>query len=275
LPSAPGKPWSKALQAEPSEPREPGPAMMNPAEVANIARVEESLWWFRGMREITFALLDPVVNRRPARRILEAGCGTGFFAAALQQRYRAQVVALDRETEAIRHCRRRPALHPAQGSILALPFPQATFDLVACMDVLPHFAPGQEEGPFAELVRVLRAGGILLLRAAALGAFHSRHSEYVWERQRFTRRRLRELAEKHRLRILRLTYANFFLTPVAFVKFRFYEPLTGQPPASGVRPLTAPLNQLLYLPLAAERLWLSGGLSFPWGQSLFLLAQKS
>ena len=249
--------------------------MINPGEMANIAKAEQSLWWFRGMREISFALLDRVAGAWGAGRVLEAGCGTGYFAGALEQRYAARVVAVDLENEAMRYCRERGAPRPVQASIASLPFPDGTFDVVVSMDVLPHFPPGEEQAPFAELVRVLRRSGFLMLRVSALRIFHSRHSEYVWERQRFTRRRLQELARPHRLRILRLTYANFLLTPVAFLKFRVYEPLTRQAPSSGVHPVGAPLDRLLYLPLALEKLWISKGLSFPWGQSLFLLAQKT
>jgi len=62
---------------------------------------------------------------------------------------------------------------------------------------------------------------------------------------------------------------------VALLKFRVYEPLTRQPPSSGVHPMWPPLDRVLYLPLAMEKVWLSWGLSLPWGQSLFLLAQKT
>ena len=47
--------------------------MMNPAEFANIAQSEQNFWWYRGMRRITFAVLDPVARRRPIRDVLEAG----------------------------------------------------------------------------------------------------------------------------------------------------------------------------------------------------------
>ncbi len=248
--------------------------MINPEEIANIARAEESLWWFRGMRRISFALLDPLVARARPRRILEAGCGAGFFAGALHERYQTPVVAVDLDREAVRHCRQRRAPDPVQASIVALPFADETFELVVSLDVLPHFPRGQEKKPFAELVRVLKPEGYLLIRAAALEVFRSRHSQYVWERQRLTRKRLRRLARANHLRIARLTYANFLLTPAAFLKFRVWEPLARRPPASGIAPVGWLLNGLLYLPLALERLWLQTGLGFPWGQSLFLVAQK-
>jgi len=248
--------------------------MFNPSDFSNIARTEETFWWFRGMRGISFALLDPWMRAGDAVRILEAGCGTGHFAAVLRERYGAQVTAIDLQSEGIRYCRSRRGVTAAQASIAALPFPTGAFDLVTNMDVLVHFPEGQEDAPFAELVRVVRPGGLLFLRASALRVFRSRHSQFTWERQRFTRRRLDALARRHGLDILRLTYANSFLSPVAFVKFRIWEPLTRQPPASGLSPVPAWLDQLLYVPLALERRWISRGGGFPWGQSLYLLGRK-
>ncbi len=248
--------------------------MYNPADFTNLARTEESFWWFRGMREISFALLDPRMPRDRPFRILEAGCGTGHFAAVLRERYGAQVTAIDLESEGLRYCRSRRGIAAAQASIAALPFPGGAFDLVTSMDVIVHFPEGEEAAPFTELVRVLRPGGLLLLRAAALPVFRSRHSAFTWERQRFTRPRLAALAAAHGLEVLRLTYANFFLTPIAFLKFRVWEPLTRRPPASGLVPLPGWLDRLLYLALAAERRRLARGGGFPWGQSLYLLAKK-
>src|SRR5262249_56736679 len=55
------------------------------------------------------------------------------------------------ESDAIHFCRRLGAPSPTQASVASLPFPNETFDLVASMDVLPHFAPGEEATPFAEM----------------------------------------------------------------------------------------------------------------------------
>ena len=249
--------------------------MFNPSEFANIARAEEKLWWFRGMHGITLGLLDPFLRAGHVQRVLEAGCGTGHFAALLCGRYGLpRVTAVDLAPEAIEYCSRRPGLAPVRASVARLPFPNAAFDLALCLDVLPHFPAGKEGAPVAELVRVLRPGGFLLLRAAALRLFRSRHSAYVLEQQRFTRPQLEALVKSQGIRIRRLTYANFLLSPVAFLRFRLWEPLTRQAPASGLEPLPSWLDRLLYTPLALEKQWIAAGGAFPWGQSLVLLGQK-
>ncbi|MBA3320317.1 MAG: methyltransferase type 11, partial [Pyrinomonadaceae bacterium] len=49
---------------------------MQEEDFAYLYALEESFWWFAGMREITAAVLDPVLPRSQDRLILDAGCGT-------------------------------------------------------------------------------------------------------------------------------------------------------------------------------------------------------
>jgi SAM-dependent methyltransferase len=249
--------------------------MMNPAEFANIARAEERFWWYRGMRRIMFRLLDPAVKDRRMGRVLEAGCGTGYFAKAVAERYGAPVYAVDLGAEGLAHGLRMGVERLAQADIAALPFADATFDLALSMDVIVHFPRGEEERPLRELARVLAPGGLLAIRVSALDALRSRHSMFARERQRFTRHRLTHLAARSGLRVLRATYANSLLTPVAWAKFRLWEPILRRPPASGVHPVSRWLDSLLYQPLALESWWIASGRNLPIGQSLILLAEKT
>jgi SAM-dependent methyltransferase len=248
--------------------------MMNPAEFANIARAEQDFWWYRGMRQILFRLLDPLVKKQRFGRTLEGGCGTGHFAKAFTERYGLRVFPVDLGWEGLRHGRRMGVDRLAQADISSLPFPSHAFDLVISLDVIVHFPRGQEDLPVRELARVLAPGGVLAVRVSALDALRSRHSEFAHERQRFTRSRLRSLAERQGLEILRCTYANSLLAPVAFAKFRIYEPLLGIQAQSGVQPVSPWLNRALYLPLEWESRWIGSGRNLPLGQSLILLARK-
>ncbi|MBL8232882.1 MAG: class I SAM-dependent methyltransferase [Bryobacterales bacterium] len=248
--------------------------MMNPAEFANIAALEESFWWFRGMRRILFRLLDPLHAERHPQRVLEAGCGTGHLSRELEKRYGWRMVPLDLAAEGLQYGRSLGIPRMVQGDIAALPFASGAFDAVVSMDVLVHFPPGQEPRPFAEFVRVLRPGGLLILRVSALEILRSRHSRFAHERQRFSRPRLLDLASRHGLRVLRCTYLNSLLFPVALAKFRLYEPLLSSPPESGVQPVAPWLDNLLFQALAMEEKWLGANRNFPVGQSLLLVAEK-
>ena len=248
--------------------------MMNPAEFANIARAEENFWWYRGMRQIMFRVLDPLAAERRFRQVLEAGCGTGHFAKVLQQRYRFPVTAVDLGWEGIHYAREFGLPRLAQADIAALPFLARSFDLVLSMDVIVHFPRGEEDRAMSELVRVLAPGGTLIVRVAALDWLRSRHSGFAHERQRFTKGRLESLATRHGIRVERCTYANALLAPVAFSKFRIWEPISRAAPQSGVQPVAPWLDRLLHFPLSLESRWIGRGGAFPLGQSLILVGRK-
>jgi SAM-dependent methyltransferase len=247
---------------------------MNPLEFQTLVRAERELWWFRGMQKILFRVLDGVSVPTGAVRVLEAGCGTGHFAGLVEKRYGWRVFPVDRSREGLSHGRRAGISRLVQSDVAALPYPPGSFDMVLSLDVLVHFERGDEAKALAEFARVLAPGGKLVLRVAALDALRSRHSAFADERQRFTRKRLSEAVERHGFRILRCTYANALLLPVALARFRLWEPLWGRPPRSGTAPVAPWLDRLLFAPLAFESVCIGAGLDFPAGQSLILVAER-
>jgi ubiquinone/menaquinone biosynthesis C-methylase UbiE len=251
-----------------------GGSGMNPAEFANIAAAEQHFWWYRGMRRILFRMLDPVVRPRRVDRVLEVGCGTGYFAGELRQRYGWRVVALDVGFEGLAFGKRLGVTNLVQADMRSLPCRSESFDAVVSMDVIVHLPRDEEAKPMAEFQRVLKPGGLLVVRVSALDILRSRHSEFAHERQRFTRGRLLRVSAEHGFRPIRCTYANAVLMPVALAKFRLWEPLTRQPPASGVATMAGWLDRLLYSALAIESEWLGRGWNLPIGQSIVLVAEK-
>jgi SAM-dependent methyltransferase len=247
---------------------------MNPGEYVNLDAAEERMWWFRGMKRILLRLLDSLARGGAARDVLEVGCGTGAIARLLQSRYGWRVTPADLSEEGLRHARRDGCERLVRCDALLLPFPDESFDLLLTLDMMVHLEPGQEQAALREFARVLKPGGALVLRAAAFQALWSRHSTYVGERQRYTRSRLRRLAEANGLTIRRATYANCFLLPVAWLKFRVWEPLVNAPVASGVGLGPWWLEASLYAPLALEAQLIGTGLDLPLGQSVVLVAEK-
>ncbi len=248
---------------------------MNPAEFANVARAEHEFWWYRGMREILFRVLDPIARAHRFEQILEAGCGTGHLSKLLQERYGWTMFPLDLSGDGLAYARRLGLGPLTQADIRTLPFRDAAFDALLSMDVIVHLERGREREAMDEFARVLKPGGVLALRVSAFDLLRSRHSEFAHERQRFTRARLAAAAEQAGFRVERVTYLNTLLLPVALFKFRVWEPLTGAAPRSGVEPVARWLDRLLYLPLRIEAGWIGRGGSFPAGQSLLLVARKN
>lgn len=182
--------------------------------------LEENLWWFAGMREITAALLDPVCPPARDRAILDAGCGTGGNLAWLA-RYagKGRVVGIDLVPTALSFCRERQHQYLAQASVTDLPFADSAFDLLTSFDVLVQLpGEGADERAMREMYRVLRPGGIAFVRVAAYEWMRSGHDEALGTQRRYHLDVLVKKMEQAGFKILRATYANSLLLPVAALR---------------------------------------------------------
>ena len=110
-------------------------------------------------RPAVLAALGPVAGRR----VLDAGCGPGFYAAALLSAG-AEVVAFDASSAMVDLARTRVGTqaHVDLAELgAALPYADQSFDLAVCALVI-HYVQDREAA-FAELHRVLRPGGALVV----------------------------------------------------------------------------------------------------------------
>lgn len=100
--------------------------------------------------------------------ILDLGCGTGRYSAALGNHFKAQVVAIDRSAKMLSEARKKsaPRVNYARASGESIPLRTASIDMVFMSMVFHHF----EDQPCAarECRRVLRAGATVCLRAATI-----------------------------------------------------------------------------------------------------------
>ncbi len=241
---------------------------MNQAEYARMYEAEERQWWYAGMRAISLALLAPEL-RRGKLAFLDTGCGTGVNLERLSRF--GMVFGIDISEEAIAFCRSRGVV-AVRGSILALPVRSSAVDGVTSFDVLYHRWVPDDLLAMREMARVLRPGGLLLVRVPALKLLWGAHDEAVHSRHRYTRSELEGLLAQAGLRLVRSSYANFFLFPVLLAR-RTLDRLLGRH-GSDVGFLPAPLEWGFRSLLEVEA-WLIGrGVSLPIGASLFALARK-
>ena len=94
-------------------------------------------------------------------RVLDAGCGEGFFASQIKERFSEwNVVGLDGAEEAIRIAKRTvPDIEFHVGNIYEMPFEDKVFDIVVCSEVLEHLE--YPEKAVEELKRVANKGLLL------------------------------------------------------------------------------------------------------------------
>jgi SAM-dependent methyltransferase len=215
--------------------------------------VEDDHWWYTGMRRVADALLaERFADRRGSLAVLDAGCGTGGNSAHL--RAYGSVTGVDFSADALTFARERPAIRLARASVEALPFADATFDLILSNDVLCHLGVANDAAAAREFRRVLRPGGVLYLQLPAYEWLRSHHDEAVHTGHRYAADELRRLLVASDLHILRITYANAALLPAATLWRGLNRLRPGRISAdhSDVRPVPGPLNAMLRRMLTIE-----------------------
>ena len=239
-------------------------------EYRRMFEAEERQWWYAGMRAIGLALLDRELRGGSAhgRALLDAGCGTGNNLRHLDRRGRA--VGIDLSEEALRFCVSRDVA-AVRASVLALPFADARFDVVTSFDVIYHRWVPDDRAAVAEMARVLRPGGLLLVRVPALKALWGAHDEAVHSRHRYTRAELVALLEGCGLEVRRASYCNFFLFPLLVAR-RTLDRWLGRH-GSDVQFLPAPLEALFRALLLLEAR-LVRLLPLPVGSSVVAIARR-
>ena len=233
---------------------------------------EASHWWFVARKQLALALLNHWVCLGPDSRILDVGCGTGGHLMWLAHLGRVQ--GLDLSPIAIHFSRRRAECPLAQASALAVPYPDESFDLVTAFDVLYHRWIEDDSQVAAEMWRVLRPGGWLLLTDAALPVLWSRHDELFYARQRYTLATIRDKLVQAGFEPRVSSYTNFLLLPfVTLIRILENRRRNRQAVERGWS-LPGWLNGLLIGVRRLETGWLQRQQRLPIGSSIVCLSEK-
>src|SRR4051794_33114392 len=179
---------------------------MEREQYAIMARREERHWWYAGMRRVAIAVLERALAGRTGLRVLDAGCGTG--GTTVELRRFGEVVGVDLAWEALEPARGRGLSQLARASIERLPFASGTFDAATSFEVVYHLDVGNDTLALSEVRRVLKPGGIFLLRVPAHDWLRGEHDRLVHTRHRYTRDEVAEKLGSAGFSIERLTWAN-------------------------------------------------------------------
>lgn len=128
--------------------------------------------FFFGRRRAAFEALIAAAGVRPGQRVLDVGCGTGYFARLIARTVGRDglVVGIDPSPAMIRYANRKAAASGTCrfqiGTAEAVEFPPDHFDFVVSSLVVHHLPEDLRLPALQEMRRVLRPGGALLLAEA-------------------------------------------------------------------------------------------------------------
>ena len=230
------------------------------------------MWWFAAIHA-NLAMLYRRAGATVASggRILDAGCGTGGFLAALARRMpEREMIGLDADETACRWAREKSGRPVCAGSLSALPFGDAKFRAIFSVDVLCH-CDVDEARALRQFHRCLSAGGLLFLNLPAYRWLMSRHDAAVYNVRRYTRRDVVRLLREAGFRPIFAGYWNMILFPVMVVTRKLLPASSG----SDVKLQPRLVEAVCRAATSFERGLMRAGLRFPFGGSVLAVAAKS
>ncbi|MCS6829397.1 MAG: class I SAM-dependent methyltransferase [Armatimonadota bacterium] len=242
---------------------------MNPAEYERMYHYEHHYWWFVSRRE----LVDWLVRRLPLPLhpvIVDVGCGTGATAVQLQQY--GMVIGVDISPLALSWSRKRGLDNLLLAAAERLPLAKESVDVIVATDILEHL--DDDIAVLAEFYRTLKPGGYVVVTVPAYSILWSEHDLALMHRRRYVAGVLAKRSRIAGFEVVRLTYALFFLFPLALVmRLLKRTPPPNKEPEAQLPPLPEWLNRFLIRFQRIETAMLAH-LRFPWGVSVVAVLRK-
>lgn len=150
--------------SEAAAPRRTGDAIAIPGDYQHRAVTSGppvQRMWHRSKLD----LLDWFFVPTPGERIVDVGCGSGVFSDAMARRG-ARVTSVDANAEAVAYATKtfaRDGMEVRRGYLDELNLPDASFDAATALEIVEHVYLDQVKKLLADLRRVVRPGGRILI----------------------------------------------------------------------------------------------------------------
>jgi SAM-dependent methyltransferase len=245
---------------------------MDEAEQRRLEQMEQEYWWHVGRRYLVERTLVQRFGDGQGLRICDVGCGTGRNLELLARF--GEVVGVEPPGAGLESCRAR-GLGPevvAEGSALALPFEDASFDLLTAFDVLEHI--DDDHAALREFHRVLRPNGYLLVTVPAYRFLWSVHDESLGHRRRYMASELHGKLNTSGFVVVKRSYSVSFALP-GIVGFRIAQGLLPTLSERGASYVAVPavVNRLLAHTIRLEAR-ITDLVDLPMGTSIFAFSRK-
>jgi len=145
-----------------------------------------------------------IMNNIPTKssKMLDAGFGTGIYSLILENKV-AEITGIDLDIKKVNFIKNHAVfsnIRFQQMDLTNLGFPNSSFDLIVCSDVLEHIQ--NDELAFSELARVLKCGGTLILTVPFLSNGNVNvHKQFHHERAGYTTKEILKLCFQYGLTI--------------------------------------------------------------------------
>lgn len=233
-----------------------------------IYKFEKEHWWYQGRRQLLVKILS-LLSSNKNLKILDVGCGPGANITTLSNF--GQVYGADVAKEAISFCKTRGFKNVFLIKNNRLPFPDNSFNLITCLDVLEHTSSDHQE--LIKFKEKLLPQGSLVIFVPAFSALWGKLDEKAHHFRRYSKNQLRQGLRLAGFEIKRIGYFGFiFFLPILIIRIIQRLPL-GKDNSWGVEPQIKSyfINRFLSAIFSLD-VALSFKLPLPFGTSIFAIA---
>lgn len=243
---------------------------MEISEYKNIFENEKSHFYYVGTHNAVIKFLESYLPQKTGNTVLDAGCGTGGLMKKLSRF--GLIYGVDVSNEALKFARKNGLKKVKYGSVTNLPYKDKSFNAVISIDVLYHKQVKNDLQALREFNRVLKSGGILILKNPAHNWLRGNHDIVIQTKRRYNKENLEKKLKKSGFKIIKLSYINIFFLPLAIIK-RLIENILKTKPSSDVNRLPLHINKFLINLYNIETNWFLTK-NIPFGLSIFSIARK-
>lgn len=244
---------------------------MEKSEYTRMYILETSFWWYRVLHELVETIIE---KHKPAGaiRILDAGCGTGRM-MEICRKY-GLVEGIDYSVDAVNYARKRGLDNVELGDLNEVSLEANSYDLILSLDVLYHSAIRDDKAILQKFYHGLKEGGLLIINLPAFEYLKRSHDKVVFTKKRYRKKAFKKEVTEVGFHKLHSSYRMPHLFFIILITKIFHQKSRMHTPESDLKEIPGWLNRLLLSMGRAENWFISHGITFPVGSSLFVLANK-
>jgi len=227
------------------------------------AGANQDHFWFKAKTQLIEQLCQKAATQK-SMKILSVGAGTGEDLACFKKM--GSVYAIDIDQNALDLIPASLIAEKKQADACDIPYSDAFFDMVVAFDVIEHIQDDQKM--VEEVHRLLKKGGSFVFTVPAFNFLFGGHDRALNHYRRYNKTMMKRLMTNFKKETL--GYWFFWLFFPAVVK----RLLSRNSPSAPISCFPKLVNRVFYTVLSSENKFISRGISFPFGLSLYGIYKK-
>jgi SAM-dependent methyltransferase len=244
----------------------------DPVFFAQLAQLEAKNFWFRSRNRLIIWAIKNFFSR--LENFLEIGCGTGYVLSGIETSFpHLELSGSEIFTQGLEFASQRLShTQLFQMDALNVPF-ENEFDGIGSFDVLEHIEA--DYLVLEQIYQALKPEGNLILTVPQHPWLWSQADDYACHVRRYQSQELKRKVQQAGFKIVKMTsFISLLLPLMTLSRFSQRQKKENYDPLNEFK-ISAWLNGTLERILLIELQMIKRGVSFSWGGSLLLVAQKN